>query len=129
MKSISLKEFEKDFVFVPKEQVENELNDFNSDNIAESMLKLTIGRGIRVQSVCAPASIGSEIKDEKTYLKWLSNTVHNEFYSSRVLFLKYNPEGSREDWQNNKATNRRYIETTTLYKKGLYFNKLFQTNN
>lgn len=85
--------------------------------------------GVRVQSVAVPNGFNLGIKGEKDVLKWLSNTIQNEFYSSRVLFLKYNAEGEREDWQNNKATNRRFLETKNLYKRGLYFNKLFQTNS
>jgi hypothetical protein len=85
--------------------------------------------GVQVQSVAIPKNFNLGIKGEKEVLSWLANTVKNEFYSSRVLFLKYNSEGERENWQNNKATNRRFLETKNLYKKGLYFNKLFQTNN
>lgn len=85
--------------------------------------------GIQVQSVAIPNGFDLGIKGEKDVLDWLANKVQNEFYSSRVLFLKYNAEGIREDWQNNKATNRRFLETKNLYKRGLYFNKLFQNNN
>lgn len=85
--------------------------------------------GVQVQSVAIPKRYNLGIKGEKEVLSWLANTVKNEFYSSRVLFLKYNSEGERENWQNNKSTNRRFLETKNLYKKGLYFNKLFQTND
>lgn len=84
--------------------------------------------GVKVQSVAIPNGFDLGIKGEKETLNWLGNIIHNQFYSSRVLFLKYNAEGVREDWQNNKATNRRFMETKNLYKRGLYFNKLFQEN-
>lgn len=82
--------------------------------------------GVKVQSVALPKNFNSGLKSEKQTLDWLCKTVQNEFCASRILFLKYNAEGEREDWQNNKATNRRYLETKNLYKKGLYYNKLFQ---
>lgn len=84
--------------------------------------------GIQVQSVAIPAGFNLGLKSEKEILDWLCKTVQNEFCASRILFLKYNSEGEREDWQNNKATNRRFLETKNLYKRGLYFNKLFQNN-
>jgi len=84
--------------------------------------------GVKVQSVAMPKNFNLGIKSEKETLDWLYNTVHNEFVASRILFLKYNSEGEREDWQNNKATNRRFLETKNLYKRGLYFNKLFIKN-
>lgn len=135
METLSLKGFEKEPIFVQKNTTEPESTINNSgkfaiaDTVEESLLKLTQSRGIKVKSVCLPLKFKAGVISEKKCLDWLSNTVHNEFYSSRVLFLKYNPEGAREDWQNNKATNRRYVETTALYRKGLYFNKLFQTNS
>lgn len=85
--------------------------------------------GVQVQSVFVPKGFNFGLKSEKETLDWLCKTVQNEFYASRVLFLKYNPEGKREDWQNNKATNRRYLETKNLYKRGLYHNKLFIKND
>ncbi len=85
--------------------------------------------GVQVQSVAVPKDFNLGLKSEKESLNWLCNTVHNEFCASRILFLKYNSESEREDWQNNKATNRRFLETKTLYKRGLYFNKLFQNND
>jgi hypothetical protein len=129
METISLKGFEHEVVFTPKELKEQEQFILEGCTIEQSLIKLNAEKGIKVQSVCIPAEFSPEIISEKSFLFWLSNTIHNEFYSSRVLFLKYNAEGNREDWQNNKATNRRYMETKTLYKKGLYFNKLFQNND
>jgi hypothetical protein len=85
--------------------------------------------GVKVQSVAMPPQFKVGIKSEKETLNWLCKTVQNEFCASRILFLKYNSEGEREDWQNNKATNRRFLETKNLYKKGLYYNKLFQNND
>ena len=85
--------------------------------------------GIKVQSVAIPKNFKVGVKSEKETLNWLCKTIQNEFCASRILFLKYNAEGEREDWQNNKATNRRFLETKNLYKRGLYFNKLFQENN
>jgi len=85
--------------------------------------------GVKVQSVAIPSEFKAGIKSEKETLDWLANTVQNEFYSSRVLFLKYNAESDRQDWQNNKATNRRFLETKKLYKRGLRFNKLFESND
>ena len=85
--------------------------------------------GVQVQSVAVPKDFNLGLKSEKESLNWLCNTVHNEFCASRILFLKYNSESEREDWQNNKATNRRFLETKNLYKRGLYFNKLFQNNH
>lgn len=82
--------------------------------------------GVRVQSVALPKNFKCGLKSEKETLDWLCKTVQNEFCASRILFLKYNSEGEREDWQNNKATNRRFLETKSLYKRGLYYNKLFQ---
>lgn len=85
--------------------------------------------GVQVQSVAVPKDFNLGLKSEKESLNWLCNVVHNEFCASRILFLKYNSESEREDWQNNKATNRRFLETKNLYKRGLYFNKLFQNND
>lgn len=85
--------------------------------------------GIQVQSVAIPKIFNAGLKSEKETMEWLCNIVKSEFCASRILFLKYNSEGEREDWQNNKATNRRYLETKNLYKRGLYFNKLFQNND
>lgn len=85
--------------------------------------------GIKVQSVAIPKIFNAGLKSEKETMEWLCNIVKSEFCASRILFLKYNSESTREDWQNNKATNRRYLETKNLYKRGLYFNKLFQNND
>lgn len=82
--------------------------------------------GVQVQSVALPKNFQCGLKSEKETLDWLCKTVKSEYCASRILFLKYNVEGQREDWQNNKATNRRFLETKNLYKRGLYFNKLFQ---
>lgn len=85
--------------------------------------------GIKVQSVVIPKNFKVGVKSERETISWLCHLIKNEFCASRILFLKYNAEGCREDWQNNKATNRRFLETKNLYKRGLYFNKLFQNND
>jgi hypothetical protein len=84
---------------------------------------------VKVQSVAIPKNFKVGVKSERETIWWLCHLIKNEFCASRILFLKYNAESDRQDWQNNKATNRRFLETKNLYKRGLYFNKLFQENN
>lgn len=98
-------------------------------NMESQLLSHQIKMGIQVQSVAIPKGFNLGLKSEKENLNWLCHTIQNEFCASRILFLKYNSESVREDWQNNKATNRRYLETKNLYKRGLYYNKLLQYND